>query len=71
ITDDDVLSKVHILIDSQKCGCAVLITAFRQKHLQHNLNEFIFKFNRLWILTPFSTNCSFVVLLLIHLPTLT
>ena len=48
ITDDDVLPKVHILIANLKMWLCGTYNCLPSKHLQHYLDEFIFRFNRRW-----------------------
>jgi len=44
--DDDVLPKVHILIANLKMWLRGTYNCLPSKHLQHYLDEFIFRFNR-------------------------
>jgi len=47
-TGDDVLPKVHILIANLKMWLRGTYNSLPSKHLQHYLDEFIFRFNRRW-----------------------
>lgn len=47
-SDDDVLPKVHILIANLKMWLRGTYNCLPSKHLQHYLDEFIFRFNRRW-----------------------
>lgn len=46
--DDDTLPKVHILIANLKMWLRGTYNCLPSKHLQHYLDEFIFRFNRRW-----------------------
>ena len=46
--NDDMLPKVHILIANLKMWLCGTYNCLPSKHLQHYLNEFIFRFNRRW-----------------------
>lgn len=46
--DDDTLPKVHILIANLKMWLRGTYNGLPSKHLQHYLDEFIFRFNRRW-----------------------
>lgn len=47
-SDDDTLPKVHILIANLKMWLRGTYNCLPSKHLQHYLDEFIFRFNRRW-----------------------
>ena len=47
-SDDDTLPKVHILISNLKMWLRGTYNCLPSKHLQHYLDEFIFRFNRRW-----------------------
>jgi len=46
--DEDTLPKVHILIANLKMWLRGTYNCLPSKHLQHYLDEFIFRFNRRW-----------------------
>lgn len=46
--EDDMLPKVHILIANLKMWLRGTYNCLPSKHLQHYLDEFIFRFNRRW-----------------------
>ena len=47
-SDEDTLPKVHILIANLKMWLRGTYNCLPSKHLQHYLDEFIFRFNRRW-----------------------
>jgi len=47
-SDDDTLPKVHILIANLKMWLRGTYNCLPSKHLQHYLDEFVFRFNRRW-----------------------
>lgn len=47
-SNDDTLPKVHILIANLKMWLRGTYNCLPSKHLQHYLDEFIFRFNRRW-----------------------